>query len=247
MAMRRPPTDHVEPAHPTDVLLHEDLIRLYTVIREKYQDRINQAFDEASRNIGFVVTTTLPYVLEVADGGKIERISIGAKHLAGTIFDKEVSNILSEIADDPVPIKTTGSVGFYVVWSDALKLKLRADWIEPAHFRSDLIATIRDLDTSIIERGVASARSVTSHVKEPVHWFDSGIQVSIADKLVISAIDQVYPELKLVERMAAARKPGPFWPGTQEPAHMREDLLSEYGDLGSTLQDLATLLHRNGF
>lgn len=247
MAKRRPPTDPIEPAHPSDVLLHEDLIRLYKVIREKYQVRINQAFDEASSKIGFVVTTTLPYALDVADGGKIERISIGAAHLEGTVFDNEITQILNEIADDPVPIKTIGSIGFYVLWSDALKLKLRADWIEPAHFRHDLIATIRELDTSIIERGSTSSRAVTPHVKEPVHWFDSGIQVSIADKLVISAIDQVYPELKLVERLSVARSADRFWPGTQEPVHMREDLIAEHGDLRNALQDVALLLRRYGF
>jgi len=247
MAKRPFPTDPVEPAHPSDVLLHEDLIRLYTVIREKYQTRIDQAFDEASRNIGFVVTTTLPYVLDVGDGGKIERISIGAEHLAGTIFDNQISKVLNEIADDPVPIKTIGSIGFYVLWSDALKLKLRADWIEPAHFRSDLITTIRDLDRSVIERGSVSSRAVTSHVKEPVHWFDSGIQVSIADKLVISAIDQVYPELKLVDRVTAARSKEAFWPGTQEPVHMRDDLIAQHGEITDALQDVAHLLRRYGF
>lgn len=61
--------DWVEPAHPAVVRLYDDLITIYARIREKYQSEIDTAFDRISRQIGFVVTTTVPVVLEVGDEG----------------------------------------------------------------------------------------------------------------------------------------------------------------------------------
>ena len=62
--------DWVEPAHPALVKQYEDLITIYRVIREHLQGRIDVAFDRVSREIGFVVTTTLPVTLEIAGKGK---------------------------------------------------------------------------------------------------------------------------------------------------------------------------------
>ncbi len=42
-------------------------------------------------------------------------------------------------------------------------------------------------------------------VHEPAHFLDAAIQLTAEDTVVIAAIDQVYPELRLAERIATAR------------------------------------------
>jgi len=185
--------DWKEPAHKA-VKLHDDLVGVYTHIREKYQKEIDKAFDRVSRQIGFVVTTTVPVVLEVGDKGAVKHISMGAEHLQDTLFDKELSGVLKRFYDDPVPLVSAGTYNLYLLWFDALKLKLRTDWMEPAHFHK--------------ERFVAKARSelVVPEVMEPVHWFDPGIAIAVEEAVLISVIDEVYPELRLVDRVGSYRE-----------------------------------------
>src|SRR5947208_17165029 len=79
---------HKEPAHPMVVAQHDSLVSIYKVIREKYQAKIDATFDEVSRQIGFVVTTTVPVEVEVGDNGKIKSTSVAGPSLKGTLFEK---------------------------------------------------------------------------------------------------------------------------------------------------------------
>jgi hypothetical protein len=197
--------DWIEPAHPSIVKLRDDLVSIYTVIRERYQAQLDQAFDRVSRQIGFVVTTTIPVVLEVGEGGRTARIQMDGEHLKDTIFEKELSAVFRE----PGPWKVAaGSYQLYLLWSDALRLKLGTAWVEPAHF------TVPQLGPQI------EAARVRPEVLEPAHWFDPGAAIAVNDRVLIEAIDTVYPELRLADRVALTRKL--VRPEVIEPAHFRK-------------------------
>jgi len=85
--------DWVEPAHPGIVQLLDDLVSLYTVIRDEYQVQLDAAFDRVSRQIGFVVTTTIPVVFEIAEGGRLKNIKMGAENLNDTLFQRELTAV----------------------------------------------------------------------------------------------------------------------------------------------------------
>jgi hypothetical protein len=82
------------------VALHDDLVAIYQFIRQNYQAQIDQRFDEVSRQIGFVVATTVPTAVEVGEKGAIKSAAVGAKHLEGTIFER-VAKVLS--SEEPIP------------------------------------------------------------------------------------------------------------------------------------------------
>jgi hypothetical protein len=42
-------------------------------------------------------------------------------------------------------------------------------------------------------------------VMEPVHWFDPGIAIDPEEAVLISVIDEVYPELRLADRIRTYR------------------------------------------
>ena len=81
----------------------------------------------------------------------------------------------------------------------------------------------------------AESALVRPEVREPAHWFDPGVLIAIEDAVVISAIDEVYPELRLAERIAADRLAiRRIRPEIMEPAHFHgsfgrreRDILSE--------------------
>jgi hypothetical protein len=202
---------HVEPAHPMVIDLHQSLVAIYKVIREKYQPKIDATFDEISRQIGFVVTTTVPVQVEIGDGGKIKGTEVPGG-LKGTLFEK----IAGAVGSDSVGKVTAGKYPIYLIWYPALKLKLRTDFMEPAH----------------LTPGVREPAHFAPGVREPAHWFDAGFAIGGEEAVLIHAIDEVYPELRLADRVSAARQAsralGPhtepahlatFGPGVREPAH----------------------------
>lgn len=222
--------DFVEPAHPMVVKLHDDLVTIYTLIRQKYQQEIDAAFDRVSRQIGFVVTTTLPVVFEFGEEGGLVGFKMSGDHLQGTLFERELTAVLKPLMDDPVPIRevTAGTYKLHMIWYEALKLKLRTDWVEPAHFRIRAMPhLVRRADIEAIERDIP----------EPAHWFDPGAAIALEEVAVVSAIDEVYPELRLMERISYARSlaslsPQPEPPDVEEKAAMLEEIaavLSRYG------------------
>ena len=80
--------DWVEPAHPMVLKFRDDLLSIYRLIRDKFQQPMDKTFDKVAQEIGYLVTTTLPLSIEVAKGGKIKNIELGADYLKGTIFER---------------------------------------------------------------------------------------------------------------------------------------------------------------
>ena len=197
----------IEPAHPGIVRLHEDLMAIYRAIREHSQKEIDAIFDKLARSIGFVVTTSVPVEFEIKDG-TIHNPRMGAEHLKGTMFE-EVLNPIREMKTLP---GAAGTYNIYILWFDALRLKLRTDWMEPAHFLSDRV--ISAMQGQIFQK-------IQRHIPEPVHWFDPGIAISELDAIQIVAIDTIYPELQLSKQIAAYRERfrATVTPGVREPAH----------------------------
>jgi hypothetical protein len=64
---------------------------------------------------------------------------------------------------------------------------------------------------------------------EPAHWFDPGRAIAFEEAALISVIDEVYPELRLVDRVAAYRQVArkAVLPEVMEPAHFRQFARSE--------------------
>jgi len=194
--------DWVEPAHPGVVVLLDDLVSIYTTIRDQYQAQVDEAFDRVSRQVGFVVTTTLPVVFEITEGGKLN-FKMGAEHLTGTLFHNELSKLFP--AQSEFKVKT-GTYHLYLLWRSALRRKLGTAWLEPAHPTTQRLAAAQ-----------AEFGRVPPEVLEPAHWFTSGVAISVNDRVLIEAIDTVYPELRLAERVAFSRRL--VRPEVQEPAH----------------------------
>ncbi len=215
--------DWVEPAHPVLVRRFEELISIYRFLKDAIQEKVDTVFDSVSQQIGFVVTTTLPVSLDIADGGKITRLELGAKDLQGTIFEKAFAPIFKELTGKNAGKVAAGNYPLYLLWHEALKFKLKADWLEPAHFIRDRLR-----QEAAIE---AIPGQFNPGVREPAHWFDAGIALARDEEILISAIDEVYTDLKLADRIAMARRESlKFVPGIREPAHFR-DIVHEIIDL----------------
>ena len=89
-------------------------------------------------------------------------------------------------------------------------------------------------------------------VHEPAHFLDAAIQLTAEDTIVIAAIDQVYSELHIAERIAAARTATrPVSPHVQErvqplavsayvkePPHSRASSLLQNDSFVAGLRDL---------
>lgn len=217
--------DWVEPAHPAVIRQFEDLIAIYRRIRETAQQRIDAAMDQVSRQIGFVVTTTLPMTLEVS---KDKAQWAPAEALKGSLFEKAIVDALGGSRGDEFKAVTPGTYKLYLVWYEALRLKLRKDWLEPVHY----------LRTDILER-LAGGIRVRPEVMEPAHWFHPGAVIPVEDQVVISAIDEVYPELRLAERVSLTRQLlRRVRPDVMEPAHVGP------GIEGQLLRDIAQVVRR---
>jgi len=193
-------------------------------MRERQKD-IDAAFDLVASQIGFIVTTTLPVRVEVAEEGNIKKSSFDSEALRGTIFEKALSGFLQELTSKSFGNVPAGTYRFYLIWYDALKLKLNHDWLEPAHVIQGLLGSL------VAQQGAALSAS-RPEVREPAHWFDPGVAIAVEDAVVISAIDEVYPELRLAERIAADRLAiRQIRPDVMEPAHYR-------GALGASERDV---------
>ncbi|HXK04722.1 MAG TPA: hypothetical protein VMS37_20135 [Verrucomicrobiae bacterium] len=212
-----------EPAHPGIVKQYEDLIAIYKLIRAQLQDGIDRAFDHASREIGFVVSTTIPATLELGEAGKPAQWSV-PEALQGSVFDRALMEAVRAPAAHKWQDIAVGKYQLYLIWYDALKLKLRKDWLEPVHY----------LREEVVER-IGGAARVRPEVQEPAHWFVPSVTIAAEEKILISAIDEVYPELQLAERIAATRQALRVRPEVMEPAHFRagraELALREIGNL----------------
>jgi hypothetical protein len=252
MKGRIPIPEPQEPAHPPIFELQDILRELYTILRDKYQDQINQAFDEVSRDIGFVIATTLPATFHVSERGIVESLSVpDASPLKGTLLDRTVTGAIKGALNDQHSIGKSGDYTVYLIWQPALQFKLRRDWMEPAHWYGPWTEPAhpgrRWLD---LVRLTAPERvkELAWDVREPVHWFTPGAELSALEALHVSLLDEVYPDLRLMDRVVAARRGArAVLPEVQEPAHFR-DLLSSVIQLSpELLTELAQVLRRYGY
>jgi len=210
-------------------------------MRER-QKEIDAAFDRVAAQIGFVVTTTLPVRVEVAEGGAVRKSSFDGDALRGTIFEKELSGFLQDLTQKPFGDVPPGTYRFYLIWYDALNLKLRFDCCESVHILQGLLGSL------VSQQGnITASALVRPEPGEPVHWFDPGVAIAIEDALVILAIDEVYPELRLAERIQAGRlalarfpwgglRPGPA--SEQVPISFSEQLVSREPDVLARIRAL---------
>jgi hypothetical protein len=295
----------VEPAHPMVIKLYSDLVTIYKFVKDNYQKEIDEAFDRASQQIGFVVTTTVPVILEVGEGGAMKSLSMGSESLKNTPFDKEITAVFDlKKKGEHKLIVSPGVYNLALFWYDAVKLRLRTDWMEPAQpvyqLQSELMGMRRSpqsaqsmsmalqsqpwmepvhhrpwcepvhtpwtepvhhmpwmepvhphtpwmepvhypgcrpwlepahpvFQTAADLKKAGEAR--TFEHTEPVQYLNRVNQIILERSILVSAIDEVYPELKLGERLDQAQHamsptlplPPPraaAWPGVREPAHM---------------------------
>jgi uncharacterized protein YfkK (UPF0435 family) len=208
--------DWMEPAHTGIIKQFEDLLAIYKVIKEKYQKAIDNAFDSVSRKIGFVVTTTIPIVVEIGEKGNVANLIVGGDNLRGTLFESELQNSLGKIKETTIKA-SPGKYCLYAIWFDALRLRLKTDWMEPAHFKKPTLTS--PASTTIIH---GASIAVRPEVMEPAHWFDPQVVLQPDESVIIAVIDEVYPELNLASRISAIReKIRVVRPEVMEPAHFR--------------------------
>ena len=216
-----------EPLQPAVIRLYNNLIHVYRIMRER-QKEIDAAFDRVAAQIGFVVTTTLPVRVEVAEEGAVKHCAFDGEALRGTIFEKELSGFLGEFTHQPFSGVPAGTYRFYLIWYDALNLKLGFDCCEYAHVFQGLLASL-----VAPQAGFSASSLVRPEVKEPPHWFDPGTAIAIEDALVILAINEVYPQLRLTERIKAGRlamsqlRWGPWAPWGTGPREMLPPYFAE--------------------
>jgi hypothetical protein len=241
------PRDWVEPAHPAIIRLYDELLSLYRIMQEKFQQQVDQAFDRASRQIGFVVTSTLPIVMSYKEG-KLEDVRMGAEHLEGTIFAEAILPVAKQWGEAATELKLQGSYKLYMLWHEALALKLRTDWIEPAHYVSQIPSWMRGrIRPEVMEpahwRGIDWEKAVRPEVMEPAHWFNPRFDIAVEDKVLISVIDQIYADLHLVDRIGGIRErirdlQVAVPPEVMEPAHFRPELRQELQTMMGRIQEI---------
>ena len=253
-------TPWVEPPHPSVIRLYADLIQVCRSMKETQRD-IDRIFDRAASQIGFVVTTTLPVRVEVEEKARVRSLELDGEAVRNTIFGSEFRPFLEEQKSRPFKDVSPGAYRFYLIWYDALLLKLQWDIYEPAQVLASLIDTIAQPAPTL-------AAAVRPEVREPAHWFDPRIALPVEDVLTISAIDTVYPDLRLAERISANRmavrrvasyvkEPAHFVrPDVREPAHFLQSLVrpevrepAHFADLGSReglLGELRSILQKLG-
>ncbi len=181
-----------EPAHPGVMQQLSDVVSLYGAIRQKVQPQIDKAFDEASRQIGFVVATTLPVAITVDEKGNVTAVTIGER-FKGTLFERELAKAFTPLIGQNVAGVSKGTYYLYAIWQAALSLVLQHYWLEPAQ------------PGTVLGTGELQAFRRPPGTQEPAHFLNAAVQLTPEDTIVISAIDKVYPELRLAERIATAR------------------------------------------
>jgi hypothetical protein len=242
-----------EPAHSKIVELDDYLRTIYRLIREKYQDLINQAFDRASREIGFVVATTVPITFGIGERGQIKGFAIpDSSPIKDTLLGRTLLESIQPMRDTQIHLPKPGEYTVYLIWPPALKLKLYWEWLEPAHWGRPWTEPAHFPQREIDRTRLAAAEQTTKLVwesHEPAHWFNPRIAMSPEDALHLSLLDEVYPELRLMDRVVAARRAAPqaVFPEVKEPAHFRQ-LVNVIPELPKEmLAELAQVLRRYGY
>ena len=254
------PTPWVEPPHPSVIRLYEDLIQVYGSIKEVQRD-VDRTFDRVASQIGFVVTTTLPVRVDVGEKGSVKTFEMDGEAIRNTIFGTEFRPLLDQLKGRTLANVSPGTYRFYLIWHDGLLLQLQWEIYEPAQVLASLIDMFR-------QSAPSAALAARPEVQEPAHWFDPRIALPVEDLVTISAIDTVYSDLRLAERIAANRmavrriaahvkEPAHFVrPDVREPAHFLQSLVrpevrepAHFSSLGSReglLAELRTIIQKLG-
>ena len=160
----------------------------------------------------------------------------------GTLFERELAKAFTPLIGQNVAGVSPGTYQLYAIWQTALSLVLQHYWLEPA--QPGTVLGTGDLQMQAFKRPPG--------VHEPAHFLDAAIQLTAEDTIVIAAIDKVYPELRLAERIAAARTATrPVSPHVQErvqplavsayvkePPHSRASSLLQNDSFVAALRDL---------
>jgi len=187
---------HIEPALPSIVHLYEGLVQVYRFMKNE-QPAIDNLFDRVASQIGFVVTTTLPIRAEVEDKGKVRSLGLDSEALRGTLFASEFGPFLEERKSRAFENVPSGNYRFFLVWSSALQLKFHAPDPSPQERVAEPIYSMLRQPQVTTTPGY--------EWMEPAHWFDPRVALAVDDVVAISAIDTVYPEFRLAERISANR------------------------------------------
>ncbi len=222
----------LEPAHPGIIKQLSDVVALYGAIRAQVQPQIDSAFDSVSRQIGFVVATTIPVTVTVDQNSDVAAVAVGGEQFKGTLFERELTNAFAPLVGQKVDGVSAGAYPLYAIWQAALTLVLQHYWLEPAH-PGTVAAGAPALQAQAFRRAPG--------VREPAHFLDAAIQLEPEDTIVIAAIDKVYPELQLAERIANARaatRTVAVTPHVKEPPHSPGFALLGNENFVAALRDL---------
>ena len=265
----------VEPAHPGIIALYDDLVAIYRFIRDNYQSTIDQKFDEISRQIGFVVATAVPVSVEVGDKGGIKSFALTSKNLQGTLFEGLTRTVkgAKEMTTTAGKTVNPGTYNLYLFWYPALKLRFRTEWMEPAHLPAHWKEPAH-FGTATWKQGVHPEWTEPVHFRpgqitaaiegelasrfvgkvgghgEPVHWFDPGYVIAAEEAVLINAIDEVFPELRLADRVTVSRQMarGIVPPEVHEPAHFRQLERALDSEKGAEIaKEIGAILKKYGY
>ena len=184
--------DWVEPAHVRQFENYEVLVAIYRHVRENYQEKIDAAFDAASKEIGFVVATALPVDIEIGERGVIKSLKFTDANMENTIFDRHVLIQAKEMNKQVIEGVKPGIYPIQLLWFDALRIKFKVDWVEPAHFR-------------VFDHLFKVRREMIPFVREPAHHGPEEL-IDRDFQILVSILDTVYPELCFADRLSMQRK-----------------------------------------
>jgi len=231
---------HLEPVHPMQLKLQEDLLSIYRQIREKFQIEIDKAFDRTASQIGYVINTAIPVTLKIEKN--TTAISIPDEfQLKNTILEHEMKGLLENMRKmNWGKDLSAGEFKIYLFWYEALRLRLRTEWMEPAHYRN--IFQIEVLKY----RELQQFKVRTPVLPEPAHFFNPLIPISDEELILVNVIDQVFPELQLVEKISKARLYSRKFinPEVMEPVHIKPG--SELGRIRELLSEIDAILKQLG-
>lgn len=253
-----------EPAQAMVVEERSDLVKIYAAVREKCQANIDEAFDRVSRDVGYVVTTGIPVDI-VLEEGKVKSVRMGAENLKGTIFEREMTKALGPLSDDPYPIIKPKSKTYRVLvfWKEALMINkvnvVDQGVIEPAQFDPSSARVMWRVLPEPAQNNLRRPILVRKPPPEPAHMVkdilsEFGGQIAPwKEQVLVSAIDEVYPELNFAQRLAnskanvALADESELRNVRQEPVQMAPEQGGQSELTRAVLTDMAAVLRKHGY
>jgi hypothetical protein len=231
---------HQEPAHPMQLKLQEDLLSIYRQIREKFQNEIDKAFDRTASQIGYVINTAIPVTLKIEKSNAVIIIP-DEFQFKDTILEQEMKGLMDGMRKMKWGNEiSAGEFKMYLFWYEALKLRLRTEWMEPVHYRNIF------QDEALRYRELQQVKERTAVLPEPAHFFNPLIPISDEELILVNVIDQVYPELQLIEKISKTRLYSRklINPEVMEPVHIKPG--AELGRIRELLSQIDVILRQLG-